>query len=253
MVASVGPYRFSSTDPDAASCQTWAVAAGNASPQNRLQRSDGRLSGTNTPLRCCNTATEGTENQTVMPLSRTKSNGFIRSKASMGTRQPPLPQLMNRSKTDRSKVWSKVLVNRSSAAKPYRSVLAARKEAALACEICTPLGRPVVPEVKSRYAPSSGATSTGSASGTQVSTSARVRTRAPTGKPAGTSSVSGSTTAGAPARPSRSAPSCLTEPASASTTSIPARSRSSRLRAAGYFLFRGTTVAPAYRPARKPA
>lgn len=79
MVASVGPYRFSTTDADAASCQAWAVAAGSASPQNRLQRSDGRLSGSSAPRRCWSTATDGTENQTVMSLARTNSSGVIRS------------------------------------------------------------------------------------------------------------------------------------------------------------------------------
>src|SRR3954453_2686654 len=64
IVASVGPYRFSTVEYGAASAQSPATSAGSASPQKRLQRSVRNESGFTTPSRRMKRAIEGTENQT---------------------------------------------------------------------------------------------------------------------------------------------------------------------------------------------
>ena len=49
MVASVGPYQFSTIEFGAALAHSLATSVGSASPQNRLQRSDGNAPGTRSP------------------------------------------------------------------------------------------------------------------------------------------------------------------------------------------------------------
>src|SRR5436309_7773068 len=64
IVASVGPYRFSTAELGAAVVQSRATSIGSASPQKRLQRSVENASGFSTPRRRMKSAIDGTENQT---------------------------------------------------------------------------------------------------------------------------------------------------------------------------------------------
>src|SRR6266498_3889009 len=118
MVASVGPYRFSTIELGAAFAQSRATSTGSASPQKRLQRSVGNASGFRTPSRFMNSATDGTENQTERPARRMKSDGLSRSFSLGQDTHTPLYQATNRSKTDKSNVRLNVCERRSSAVMP---------------------------------------------------------------------------------------------------------------------------------------
>lgn len=107
-VDSVGPYRFSTCEPGAASCQARATPRGRASPQNRLQRKDGMEFGRSRFLRRINCGREGTENHTVNAWLCTKRAGDSRSRARGTQRQAPPCHAAKRSNTDGSKVRSKV-------------------------------------------------------------------------------------------------------------------------------------------------
>ena len=65
IVASVGPYRFSTVELTAAFCQSAAYLAGKGSPQKRLCRKLGKLPGFNSLIFSRTPTTEGTENHIV--------------------------------------------------------------------------------------------------------------------------------------------------------------------------------------------
>src|SRR5919201_3910671 len=101
----------------AAADHSRATSAGSASPQNRLQRRVGKMSGFNTRSRLMNTAIEGTENQKVSLERRMKSDGLRRLFSVGQQTHAPFSQAANMSKTDRSNVRSNVCENRSSGVK----------------------------------------------------------------------------------------------------------------------------------------
>src|SRR5215469_6396836 len=114
MVASVGPYKFSKMELQAASCQAQARLDESASPQNKLNRKVGNAPGVNSPILDANIATDGTENQTVILFSSISVAG-VRVCSVQGQSVAPAFQQVNRSCTLRSKVRSKFWEHRSSA------------------------------------------------------------------------------------------------------------------------------------------
>src|SRR4051812_25976507 len=92
MVASVGPYKFSTIDRGAALCHCAARAAGSASPQNRLTRSDGSESAFSPPVRDIIDPSDGTENHDVTPCFRKMLAGDMSSAPASRTRRPPVVQ-----------------------------------------------------------------------------------------------------------------------------------------------------------------
>src|SRR5579872_5569716 len=83
IVNSVGPYRFSTTEFGAAACHCSALARGKGSPQNRLQRSVGRVAGPSKfRFRIC-AGIDGTENQTVSSFLLMNLLGARRSMGDM--------------------------------------------------------------------------------------------------------------------------------------------------------------------------
>ena len=65
MVASVGPYTFSTIELGAASCHAAAEVAGSGSPQNKLRRRLGSAPDFSSLMRCMKPIREGTENHVV--------------------------------------------------------------------------------------------------------------------------------------------------------------------------------------------
>src|SRR5262245_45196518 len=126
------------------------MSTDNRSPQNRLHRSEGYRPVFSTPNRSINMARLGTENQTVNCLSRMNRSGLSSVWRDGQQTQAPSLHATNMSKTDRSKVVSKVCEKRSSGVISYRSVIVRTKCAALRCVTGTPFGVPVEPEVNSR-------------------------------------------------------------------------------------------------------
>src|SRR5439155_21968481 len=112
IVASVGPYRFSTVEFGAASTQSRARSAGNASPQKRLQRSVWKASGFSTASRRMKSATDGTENQTDRRERRMNSAGFSKALSVGQQTQAPLSQATNMSNEERSKVRWNIWENR---------------------------------------------------------------------------------------------------------------------------------------------
>src|SRR5271157_2540072 len=112
IVASVGPYKFSTMEWLAAACHAAARLAESASPQNRLQRKVGNAPGSNRPSFDANMATDGTENQHVSSFSSIRVAGVSVCSAK-GQSVAPASQQVNRSCTLRSKVKSKFCEQRS--------------------------------------------------------------------------------------------------------------------------------------------
>src|SRR5438874_571584 len=105
---------FSMIEFGAASDQALATSVGSASPQNRLSRSPGYMSGFNMPSFFMNTPVDGTENQVVNLDPEMNSPGLINSFRVGQQRQAPASHVTNISCTDRSKVTSNVWEQRSS-------------------------------------------------------------------------------------------------------------------------------------------
>src|SRR6266566_7644347 len=118
IVSSVGPYRFSSTDWLAALCQASASCCISASPQNRLQRSDGIEPGRSPPRRRATETALGTENQTVIFLRSMNSGSARNACTGVHSSVAPAPQAMNISNIARSNVAANVWEQTSSDVKP---------------------------------------------------------------------------------------------------------------------------------------
>ena len=106
----------------AAACHSSAVDRGSASPQNRLQRRVGKIPGVSRFFLRSSAATDGTENHTVTWCFATNRGDASRSSGCIEHTQAPRAQATNRSKTERSKVWSNVCDSRSAGVMPYRAV-----------------------------------------------------------------------------------------------------------------------------------
>src|ERR1700736_3361328 len=102
MVSSVAPQRFSITELGVAGAQCFAVSAGKASPQKRLNRNRGYLPGLRRPSRRMKTAVEGTDNHMVKRESFIKSLGLKRSFWVGQHTHAPRSQATNMSCADKS-------------------------------------------------------------------------------------------------------------------------------------------------------
>src|SRR5215471_2684884 len=147
IVSSVGPYRFSRVDRSADRCQSSASCRIRASPQNRLQRSDGREPGRNAPRRRATEIALGTENQTVIFLRSMNSARATNACTGVLSSVAPAPQAMNMSNMARSKVAANVWEQTSAGVNPYRCWLNRRNWSTFPWLTGTPLGRPVEPDV----------------------------------------------------------------------------------------------------------
>ena len=76
------------------------------------------LPGFSAPRLISSEAADGTENQTVILFCSRNLNGASISIGCIAQTAAPLSQAMNRSKTERSNVWSKVCVTRSARVRP---------------------------------------------------------------------------------------------------------------------------------------
>src|SRR5579863_9803161 len=96
------------------------------------------------------TAIDGTENQMVRRASFMNRPGLIRVFSEGQQTQAPFAQATNISATDKSNVMSKVCEKRSCSVIEKRLVMKAIYGSTFRWATMTPLGTPVLPEVKSR-------------------------------------------------------------------------------------------------------
>ena len=103
-------------------------------------------------MRSISIAAEGTENHAVISSSRMNLAGAIAARFVGTHRHAPAIHVANRSCTLRSNVRSNICEQRSAGEYPYARTACDRYADTLAWLTPTPLGMPVLPEVKSRYA-----------------------------------------------------------------------------------------------------
>ncbi|GMU11141.1 hypothetical protein ASNO1_73950 [Corallococcus caeni] len=153
-VVSVGPYTFHSAR------QRWssdsASSRGSASPPVSAVSPGSRQSVSSSSRQVLGVAWSTVAPQRrSRPASREPSTAMSRDAM---TTCPPTDSGRNSSSTAMSNDSVVTATSTSCADRPVVSRSAARKRATAPCGTCTPLGRPVLPEVKSTYATASGDT-----------------------------------------------------------------------------------------------
>ena len=165
-VVSVGPYRFQTSAPGKRARRSRATAGSSVSPQKRKRRSAGSMGRAKPGSARQKRANEGVDTHVVRgaPSSRrNRRRGSAISCRVMASRVPPVRSAPYRSITDRSKpkgAWFRNVSPPGTNGCDARSQLV--KWASAACDTGTPLGAPVVPEVKTMYADVSGSGGGGS-------------------------------------------------------------------------------------------
>src|SRR6267154_6609471 len=92
IVASVGPYRFSTIECVPAFCHSCAYDVGRGSPQKKLYRREGKVSGSRSFILVKTLITDGTENQAVNALSRMNLAGSRTALSGRQYKQDPHSQ-----------------------------------------------------------------------------------------------------------------------------------------------------------------